>query len=58
MHWEFSVVADLLRWLSDQNLDWFEADGQRTRPLYRKIPSNLSMGRPMVGSAMLSQFDL
>ena len=24
------VVADLLRWLSDQNLDWFKADRQRT----------------------------
>lgn len=55
MHWEFSVVADLLRWLSDQNLDWFEAVGQRTHSLYMEITSTLSMDRSAVGSVILSQ---
>lgn len=29
-----NVGADLLRWLSAQSLDWFEADRQRTRSVY------------------------
>lgn len=43
MRWECSVVADLLRWLSDRNLDWFKADRQRTHALYMEVLSILSM---------------
>lgn len=55
MRWECSVVADLLRWLSDQNLDWFEAVGQRTQSLYMEITSILSMDHSAVRSVILSQ---
>lgn len=39
------MVADLLRWFSDQNLDWFKADRQRTRRGYMEIFSSLSIHR-------------
>jgi len=37
------MVADLLRWLSDRNLDWFKADRQRTLEWYMEVLSILSI---------------
>lgn len=48
------MVADLPCWFSDQNLDRFEADGQRTHPVYMEILSRLSMARKQYGSVLFT----
>ncbi len=48
------MVADLLRWLSDRNLDWFKADRQRTLPVYIELFANMSMRRSHVGYVIMT----
>ncbi len=54
MRWECSMVADLLRWLSDRNLDWFKADRQRTLLVYIEQIANMSMRRSHFGYVFMT----